>query len=258
MKDQKAVKNVLIKFGLRNIPDCKLEHHRSLRAVFKKAYILGLHYKNPIYNNYYSVKETEILIKTYTTEGMDQCLKLLPERDRASIRRKAHQLGLKLPAIWDKYSLELLANLKLSNKEVAEMLDKTIQQVNQKRVSLGLIEPHFKQWSYKYESIKEKFIELYPVYGQDTYKFFTDMTIEEARKLAKKWGIKSQRRQKAVQKQILNVETGEKFNSVKDAREIYKIGTSIFNALSNANKTAGGYHWRYIEEDEAQENPISN
>lgn len=44
------------------------------------------------------------------------------------------------------------------------------------------------------------------------------------------------------------IETGEVFNSASDARRKYN-NNNIASALIGRRKTAGGYHWEYIEEE---------
>ncbi len=56
--------------------------------------------------------------------------------------------------------------------------------------------------------------------------------------------IKLEQPSKNITKQIKCVETGEIFNSVKEANLKYK--GHISSALNGNRKTAGGYHWSYI------------
>ena len=49
---------------------------------------------------------------------------------------------------------------------------------------------------------------------------------------------------------ILNVETGEVFESYSDASKKYEISvTPISNCCKGKQKTAGGYHWRFVVEE---------
>lgn len=49
---------------------------------------------------------------------------------------------------------------------------------------------------------------------------------------------------------ILNVETGEIFESYSEASKKYKITvTPISNCCKGKQQTAGGYHWKYFDED---------
>lgn len=52
-------------------------------------------------------------------------------------------------------------------------------------------------------------------------------------------------------KPVVCVETGEKFYSVADAsRSIGKSYSSVWNVVVGRRKTAGGFHWKYLEETE--------
>lgn len=52
---------------------------------------------------------------------------------------------------------------------------------------------------------------------------------------------------KANSKRVLCIETRELFESIKQAEEKYKIH-NVCNACNGKRKTAGGYHWKYVEE----------
>ena len=52
----------------------------------------------------------------------------------------------------------------------------------------------------------------------------------------------------ANKKTVICIETGELFNSVKEAAEYAKVNQShLSNVLCGRSNTAGGYHWEYIE-----------
>lgn len=52
-------------------------------------------------------------------------------------------------------------------------------------------------------------------------------------------------------KPVVCVETGEKFYSVAEAsRSIGKSYSSVWNVVVGRRKTAGGFHWKYLEETE--------
>lgn len=53
-----------------------------------------------------------------------------------------------------------------------------------------------------------------------------------------------------MQKKIKNKETGEIFASITlGAESVHVKDSTIRAALYNSNRTAGGYHWEYIEGD---------
>ena len=53
----------------------------------------------------------------------------------------------------------------------------------------------------------------------------------------------------ANKKTVICIETGELFNSVKEAAEYAKVNQShLSNVLCGRSNTAGGYHWEYYED----------
>lgn len=58
--------------------------------------------------------------------------------------------------------------------------------------------------------------------------------------------LQSNRIQRNGLKSVICLETGERFNSVKEATQAKYVSTSsIYNAINN-NKTSVGYHWKYV------------
>ena len=50
-------------------------------------------------------------------------------------------------------------------------------------------------------------------------------------------------------RRVICVETGQVFNSIKEASESMDIGrASISACLAGRNKTSGGYHFKYLED----------
>ena len=68
---------------------------------------------------------------------------------------------------------------------------------------------------------------------------------EKMQQLAKeKTGVKSARH-----KEVINLDTGEVFISVREASKFYKIHESnLASCCRGKQKLAGGYHWKYVKE----------
>lgn len=68
---------------------------------------------------------------------------------------------------------------------------------------------------------------------------------EKMRQLAKgKVGVKSARH-----KEVINLDTGETFISVREASKFYRIHESNLASCCRGERSiAGGYHWKYIKE----------
>lgn len=71
---------------------------------------------------------------------------------------------------------------------------------------------------------------------------FSEARIEKMRSGIKEWHRKNP---SPVQKKVMCAETGEVFDSIKQAKERTHI-TTISHALRGYCLTAGGYHWRYV------------
>lgn len=60
------------------------------------------------------------------------------------------------------------------------------------------------------------------------------------------WGTRNQRFSQKLKKRVVCLETGQVFDSVKDASESNHINySSLSSTLHGRQKTAGGYHWEY-------------
>lgn len=75
-----------------------------------------------------------------------------------------------------------------------------------------------------------------------------------AHRTNRKTGCPRCARQKTIAshyKKVLNIDTGKNYNSVKDASEISGVSRDAFsNCCCGKSKTAGGYHWKYLEEED--------
>jgi predicted transcriptional regulator len=61
------------------------------------------------------------------------------------------------------------------------------------------------------------------------------------------YGTRSKRTAEKLKKAVRCVETGKVYNSIKEAAEdVKRTPTTIVHALKGYTKTAGGYHWEYI------------
>ena len=64
------------------------------------------------------------------------------------------------------------------------------------------------------------------------------------------YGTRNKRMAKSKWKKVLCIELNRIFYSEKQAERELKIGVSrISECCSGKNKTAGGYHWRYVDEN---------
>lgn len=222
---------------------------RTKYAVFKKAYNLKLSYKDPIYNNYFSESELNFLLDNYH-KGLAFCASKLQNRSKQSISRALRRFNLSFPSdiIFTDEIKEMLKNPDKSNEDISKETEITVDKIRQKRINMGIINPKFrhKKWTKDEDNI---IISFYPIEGGKCYSKLINRTEEDVRRRAKALHIKSNARYNTIKKSILCIETGEIFNSIKEAsNKISRRPNSLTPALKDQNKTAGGYHWKYVED----------
>lgn len=54
-------------------------------------------------------------------------------------------------------------------------------------------------------------------------------------------------------KKVQCIETGQVFESAREAQDFFKCGHTVASVCKGKRKTAAGYHWRYYEENEKEE-----
>lgn len=65
------------------------------------------------------------------------------------------------------------------------------------------------------------------------------------------YGTRAERSGVGIKKPVRCVETGEIFDSIKDAgAAINRLPDGISKVLAGKHKTCGGYHWEFVKEDE--------
>lgn len=68
----------------------------------------------------------------------------------------------------------------------------------------------------------------------------------EAREMSEEW--KQKLKDNHPKRKVLNVTTGETFNSIKEASEFYNLkATHISRVCRGKRKTTGGFEWKYID-----------
>ena len=61
------------------------------------------------------------------------------------------------------------------------------------------------------------------------------------------FGTRNDRIAKACQKRVICIETGQVFESIKEAQDFFKCGHNIARVCKGKRKTAAGLHWRYYD-----------
>ncbi len=91
--------------------------------------------------------------------------------------------------------------------------------------------------------------EKYPEIGSDVSKLLPKRTVRSIQKMASHLGLKFVGENKHY-KRVLCVELNKIFNSIDDAYKFVglKEGSCIGRCCKGQRKTAGGYHWKYLDE----------
>ena len=198
-------------------------------------------------------EEIAILKNNYAQIGPKGCSKLM-NRSRSMCSAEAMKLGLKYndtryyseeeDAIIKKYySIEGINCAKrLPNREP--------KNVQQRAIAFGLKSPYnfINKWSDEELQILEKY---YPLGGKyEVIKYLTTKTIDQIASKASALHLKSPN---SKSKKVICIETGKIYESGAQAIRETRFKT-IDSCLRGKCKTAGGYHWKYIDEEENKSN----
>lgn len=78
-----------------------------------------------------------------------------------------------------------------------------------------------------------------------------DNTVENLRWVTHKQNIENRQSGPTTRigRRVRCIETGQVFDSIKEAEQTFGIHRNcIYHCLAGRQKTAGGYHWEYVEE----------
>ena len=79
----------------------------------------------------------------------------------------------------------------------------------------------------------------------------------KGRKLHGKWLENIRKARKKNCKKVINIDTGEIFNSIAEAQDAYNLKNGIANVCKGIKKTAAGQHWKFYN-DYLNENNINH
>lgn len=223
------------------------------RDVKSKAATLGLR----VESYYWTEEEVEILKSNYPKIGIKGCKGLLPNKSVRSITAKAWALGVKksgrivkktIP--WTDEEIEILKRYypTLGAKGCKELLpNRDVKAIQAKTSKLGLRWEMGSSWTDEEIEILKK---NYPVIGANGCKeLLLNRNIESVYSKAKELGLKFYN-----MKKVRCVEMGILYDSVKEASKKTKIApNNIHQCVRGKTKTAGGYHWEYVEEKDKNE-----
>ena len=220
------------------------------RDIQSKAQELGIRFIKDLWTE----EEIEILKSNYPEIGAKGCKILIPNRD---VRSKAQELGLKMRGHIVKESVpfskeedEIIIKYYENNRDFVydQLSYRGIDSVQARASRLGIrAKSHW--WTEEEIEIIKKY---YPIEGKKCAERIENRTEEEVKRQAKRLKIKfldfNRKTMCGRCIRVKCIETGIIYESVTIAQEITKCA-HISMVCKGLRKTAGGYHWEYVEEE---------
>ena len=158
------------------------------------------------------------------------------------IQARASKLGVHMPKIWTTEEDNIIIEYyPIGGKNLCKtkLLNKDLNQIKIRAQKLGIKYDNLYWTQYEDDIIKE----YYPSEGKTCINRLPGRTEKTVQGRASFLGVKYK---DTLPKMVLCVENDEIFNSIADVQKKYgRIG--IQAALKDPTKTAGGYHWKYLE-----------
>ena len=227
---------------------------RCIKAICARAAKLGIKAES----HFWSEAEIEILKNNFLILGPKKCEELLPNRKSASIAAKASSLGLKYSNLhcnynhWTKEEDNILRTYFYSEgSSVYKRIEGRDRSSCSRRAhNLGLITKEgIKRWSEEEDCILFKYYTTLGAKGCLKYLNTRDVNSIQARAMFLK--LKFEGKVDWVKsKRIKCIETNIIYNSPKEAAEDLNLKVGLIRAAANGQqKSCGGYHWKYLEEN---------
>ena len=201
-------------------------------------------------SNSWTEEEIEIIKKYYSSEGSRGCAERLKNRKIATIDRVARKLGIEyIGDSWQPNEDEIIKKYYPTEGTsgcVKRLSGRTPTAITARasRIGVNLNPP----WSEEELQLLKCY---YPVEGAEgVKKYLPHKTVNQIASKAQSLKIKSLKHQKRVK----CIETGREFSSATEAVKLTGF-TSIPACAQGKIKTAGGYHWEYVEEENEEIKP---
>ena len=198
---------------------------------------------NDYFNNSWTEEEDNVLREHYQIGGAKGCAEILTKRTIESIKKRAQFLSIVRPSskTWTEEEDEIIKKYYQSGgyKKCRELLPHREKDSIVHRAKLLECKINT-SWGEEEDAIVKKY---YPVGGaKECLKYLPNRTTMAINRRAKVLKVRA-----AVGKMIICLETGVIYSSIKEAEKIVCI-SNISAAISGKYKTAGGYHWAYVDD----------
>ena len=231
-----------------------IRHHRTYEAIKRFAAWKGLNSKTN--SKIWSEEEDNIIVTHYATSTPEELEALLPGRKYVNICHRAAKLKIRKPS------------KEFSSEEQQIIIDNVAKMTYTELATLlpGRSVTTIKSWAnthgyYNIKSVNKQIIERQvqelAAAGLSQIEIANKLNVNRntIRNICKRLEIKlvSMRTRPGYktynQKQVKCIETGIIYNSMAEAKRETGI-KSIDQAVCGIIKTAGGYHWEYVDNND--------
>ena len=192
-------------------------------------------------------EEDSVLREFYPTEGK-KVIYRFPNRNLRSIQQRAHQLGISLiNRGWSDKEISILnEKYPIFGSNIPELLlTKNKSAIIAEAKVLGI--RYVGKGSRKNASdIKEFLVKYYPIYGPQYCAKALGVSISSIQTAACKYKIKYTNKIPHGMKKVRCVENSKIYESIAQIER--ETGIKVTSCLRGRTKTAGGYHWEYVDE----------
>lgn len=207
------------------------------------AHRLGLKYMN----HWWSKDEIEIIKEYYPTEGT-MCYKRLQNRTQEQVGDIARKYNIRyITSQWSNEEDEILKQYyPFEGSKVYKRLNRTSKACIRRAKMLNIRYDNIYYDNIYTESEIEIIKKYYPTEGASVFKRLNKHTKKSVVRKARELGVKVT----TFKKKVICIETNIIFDSIASAAKYANISyTSISSVINGKTKTAGGYHWKYVEEE---------
>lgn len=185
-----------------------------------------------------------VIKEKYAEVGAKGIHRIMPEKSVSQIADRAIKLGVKFDSNWwSKEEDEVLRNFWVHDRERALQLlpKRTFKNCQQRAIKMGLLQEGY-YWTDEEIATLKKY---YVTGGKyEVKKHLTTKSIGQIASKASALKLKSPNHKKRIK----CIETNEVYESASEAMRQTGIKT-IDTCARGKCKTAGGYHWEYVEEE---------
>lgn len=199
-------------------------------------------------NLVWTKEEDNTIIEYYPVEGKN-VLDRLPGRTVGQIQQRASKLGVKYePNPWTEEEDNIIKTYygKEGRKVSKRLPNRLLSSIIKRAKHLEIKNNSKKLWTKEEDDIIK---EYYPQEGKNVANRLDRWSDKEIQGRASFLKVKYL---KTLPKRVLCVETGIIYESVSSATRLTGI-KGVKNVVGKDNYTAGGYHWKYVEEDNNQQ-----